>query len=263
MRTPSSPSARGHDGLRAGEPANAASPGSRASPDGLHGVEHRNWRPPPTSATASASRPHATSYGSLNSPSIPPRGQDLPRGRARRRLPLRRRVVDQGRPDRSAGHQRARDGHHLAHPDRAHPDSLRPPVKPKQFTSWAFTRRALESGLVPSMGSLDATTTRSSNPSGPGCRSRLRGSPPSPSATSLPTADPAPPGKLRCARLGRTGERHQWGSRFWHTRRNIPKDRDMSRRPPAPVGTGAGSSIPPFGSTPGDQGVPRTGCHQP
>jgi transposase InsO family protein len=27
-------------------------------------------------------------------------------------------------------------------------------VEPGQFTSWAFTRRALDSGLVPSMGSI-------------------------------------------------------------------------------------------------------------
>ena len=41
-----------------------------------------------------------------------------------------------------------------------------------QFTSWAFTRRALDSGVVPSMGSsVIASTTPSSNRSGPGCRS--------------------------------------------------------------------------------------------
>lgn len=31
---------------------------------------------------------------------------------------------------------------------------LRPPIESAQFTSWAFTRRAKESGLVPSMGSI-------------------------------------------------------------------------------------------------------------
>jgi transposase InsO family protein len=31
---------------------------------------------------------------------------------------------------------------------------LRRPLEPGQFTSWAFTRRALDSGLVPSMGSI-------------------------------------------------------------------------------------------------------------
>ena len=29
-----------------------------------------------------------------------------------------------------------------------------PPVEPGQFTSWAFTRRALDSGLLTSMGSV-------------------------------------------------------------------------------------------------------------
>jgi putative transposase len=31
---------------------------------------------------------------------------------------------------------------------------LRRLVEPDQFTSWAFTRRALDSGLLPSMGSI-------------------------------------------------------------------------------------------------------------
>ncbi|MGH9893353.1 MAG: IS3-like element ISAav4 family transposase, partial [bacterium] len=31
---------------------------------------------------------------------------------------------------------------------------LRRPLESAQFTSWAFTRRAKESGLVPSMGSV-------------------------------------------------------------------------------------------------------------
>jgi putative transposase len=31
---------------------------------------------------------------------------------------------------------------------------LRPPIESAQFTSWAFTHRARESGLVPSMGSI-------------------------------------------------------------------------------------------------------------
>ena len=31
---------------------------------------------------------------------------------------------------------------------------LRPPVESTQFTSWAFTRRAKDSGLLPSMGSI-------------------------------------------------------------------------------------------------------------
>jgi putative transposase len=31
---------------------------------------------------------------------------------------------------------------------------LRRPLEPEQFTSWAFTRRARESGLVASMGSI-------------------------------------------------------------------------------------------------------------
>ncbi|MCP4306372.1 MAG: transposase [bacterium] len=31
---------------------------------------------------------------------------------------------------------------------------LRPPIESAQFTSWAFTRRAVDSGLVPSMGSV-------------------------------------------------------------------------------------------------------------
>jgi transposase InsO family protein len=41
-----------------------------------------------------------------------------------------------------------------------------------QFTSWAFTRRAKESGLVPSMGSIgDCLIMRSSSRSGPACKS--------------------------------------------------------------------------------------------
>ena len=32
--------------------------------------------------------------------------------------------------------------------------ALRRPVEPGQFTSWAFTRRAIDSGLLPSMGSI-------------------------------------------------------------------------------------------------------------
>ena len=31
---------------------------------------------------------------------------------------------------------------------------LRRPLEPGQFTSWAFTRRAIDSGLLPSMGSI-------------------------------------------------------------------------------------------------------------
>jgi hypothetical protein len=31
---------------------------------------------------------------------------------------------------------------------------LQRPLEPKQYTSWAFTKRALDSGLVPSMGSI-------------------------------------------------------------------------------------------------------------
>ncbi|MDT7649660.1 MAG: hypothetical protein QOI36_1066 [Pseudonocardiales bacterium] len=31
---------------------------------------------------------------------------------------------------------------------------MRRPTEPEQFTSWAFTRRAHDSGLVPSMGSI-------------------------------------------------------------------------------------------------------------
>ena len=31
---------------------------------------------------------------------------------------------------------------------------LRPPIEPGQFTSWAFTERARQSGLVPSIGSI-------------------------------------------------------------------------------------------------------------
>lgn len=35
-------------------------------------------------------------------------------------------------------------------------EALRRPVESGQFTSWAFTRRAIDSGLVPSMGSIGA-----------------------------------------------------------------------------------------------------------
>ena len=33
--------------------------------------------------------------------------------------------------------------------------ALRRLLEPEQFTSWAFTRRAVDSGLLPSMGSVD------------------------------------------------------------------------------------------------------------
>ena len=37
---------------------------------------------------------------------------------------------------------------------RSNKPVLRPPIEYAQYTSWAFTRRALDSGLVPSMGSV-------------------------------------------------------------------------------------------------------------
>ena len=40
-----------------------------------------------------------------------------------------------------------------------------------QFTSWTFTERAREAGLLPSLGTVgDPTTTPSPNRSGPACR---------------------------------------------------------------------------------------------
>jgi transposase InsO family protein len=45
-----------------------------------------------------------------------------------------------------------------------------------QFSSWAFTRRAVDSGLLPSMGSVVTVSTMpSSNPFGAGCRRAARG----------------------------------------------------------------------------------------
>jgi putative transposase len=39
-------------------------------------------------------------------------------------------------------------------PHRLHRQALRRPVESAQFTSWAFTERAKQSGLVPSMGTI-------------------------------------------------------------------------------------------------------------
>ena len=77
-------------------------------------------------------------------------GQDLLRRRARRVL---RRVVGwsiDSIPDRQPGRERFRDGieNREAEGVVIHSDHG------TQFTSWAFTRRALDSGLVPSMGSI-------------------------------------------------------------------------------------------------------------
>jgi transposase InsO family protein len=39
-------------------------------------------------------------------------------------------------------------------PSSQQPSLLRQPIEPGRFTSWAFTRRAVDSGLIPSMGSV-------------------------------------------------------------------------------------------------------------
>ena len=54
-------------------------------------------------------------------------------------------------PDRGAGHERARHG------DRRNANPTGTVIhsdQGTQFTSWAFTRRAIDSGLLPSMGSV-------------------------------------------------------------------------------------------------------------
>ncbi len=79
-------------------------------------------------------------------------GQDPPRSRARGDFAAGRGLVDRLIADRQPGRQRARDGNQK-------PSGLRRRNPPRsrhlgQYTSWAFTRRAHDSGLVPSMGSI-------------------------------------------------------------------------------------------------------------
>lgn len=57
------------------------------------------------------------------------------------------------------GHERSSAGRHqqkllMSTYDHSTRQVLLPPVEPGQFTSWAFTRRAIDSGLLPSMGSV-------------------------------------------------------------------------------------------------------------
>ena len=61
-------------------------------------------------------------------------------------------MVDRLQSDRRTRHERAQHGHQqpVVQADR----NGDPLGSPRQFTSWAFTRRARESGLVPSMGSI-------------------------------------------------------------------------------------------------------------
>ena len=81
-----------------------------------------------------------------------PRGQGLLRGRAGCLFPPGGRLVDRRIANRGAGDQRAGDGHQ---------HTRTPPVggiihsdQGVQFASWAFTQRAKDSGLLPSMGSV-------------------------------------------------------------------------------------------------------------
>ena len=68
-------------------------------------------------------------------------------------LPQDRGMVDRRRPDLRPGRQRAADGHQQpgTGPETGHDQHS---VHGVQYTSWAFTKRALDSGLVPSMGSI-------------------------------------------------------------------------------------------------------------
>ena len=61
-----------------------------------------------------------------------------------RRLPTHR-------PD---GHQRPGHGNRSPQPHRRRDRHPQRPVESGQFTSWAFTQRAVDSGLLPSMGSV-------------------------------------------------------------------------------------------------------------
>lgn len=62
-----------------------------------------------------------------------------------------RRVVYRQFSDGDVGDERSGNGHFESGPDARHTHSLGPWM---QFTSWAFTRRAHDSGRVPSMGSI-------------------------------------------------------------------------------------------------------------
>ena len=57
-----------------------------------------------------------------------------------------------GRERRSVGRRQQR--HSMSTYDLNKKPVLLPLIEPSQFTSWVFTRRALDSGLVPSMGSI-------------------------------------------------------------------------------------------------------------
>ncbi|MCU1399511.1 MAG: hypothetical protein JWN62_2620 [Acidimicrobiales bacterium] len=80
-----------------------------------------------------------------------PRRQGLLRGRARHVLPACDWLVDRLGSDRGTGYERVVDGDPEPQPTS---ETIIHSDHGVQFTSWAFTRRALESGLVPSMGSI-------------------------------------------------------------------------------------------------------------
>ncbi len=156
LRLPAGPG-RAHPGPRyRGRPlrGRAADAPGRASA-GSSGRPH--FRRMPNVATASdLVERHSpvttrTSSGSPTSPSTPP-GRARSTARRPRRLPGGSSAGrSTRRPTSGARHQRPGHGHRAA---AARTGTVIHSDQGTQFTSWAFTRRALDSGLLPSMGSV-------------------------------------------------------------------------------------------------------------
>jgi transposase InsO family protein len=102
----------------------------------------RNFARPPGAESAVGHRHHRAPHQG---------GQGVLRGRPGRALPTRRGLVDRLQPDRRPRDERAGHGDREPHPTTAGNGD---PFRSRGFTSWAFTRRAHDFGLVPSMGSI-------------------------------------------------------------------------------------------------------------
>jgi hypothetical protein len=107
------------------------------------------WRPRRTTVP---SRPAESAVGDRYCRASDARGQRVLRCGPRRLVAQGGRLVDRLEAEYCARHQCTRHGHRPASGARRHRHSQSD--QGTQFTSWAFTRRAIDSWLLPSMGSV-------------------------------------------------------------------------------------------------------------
>lgn len=112
--------------------------------------------PPPTSSTGTSSAPHRTrSAMGHRYHRAPPRGQSVLLRGAGLSISSSGRLVDRLHPGRDVGVQRIGERIEMAIQNRrSHPGTMVHSAHGVQFISGAFTRRAQESGLVATIGSI-------------------------------------------------------------------------------------------------------------